>query len=984
MTEEEREVPLARPLVLAPMAGGPSTPALAAAVAEAGCLPFLAAGYLPPAQLRQDIDELERRISAPFGVNLFTPDPGGRVGDPVAYRRYRQQVLQVSDAEESLLPREPVWSDDAFAEKLEVALHSTARFISFTFGHPSQEVIKRVHAMGKQVVLYATSRPGIETIAASHADVIGIQGPNAGGHRATVAGADDNSSEPLIPLVQHALAVSKKPIFAGGGVANASDVLALLRAGAAAVQVGTLFLDANEAGTKETHRRALRELTDRTSVVTRAFTGRPARAISNRFTECLSGYAPEMYPQLHFLTSAVRKQANEHGDAENLNLWAGTGFTHVAAEPAARIAESLLPYTPTIADPIARDADARGHRVAVVGAGPRGLAVVERLVSLAATTGNKIDIDWYDDTSFGAGRVWSPYQTTALLMNTVSSQLSAFPDSSTGFGDNYVQGPAFYDWLQTPEADEWLAHDPVLLAERMNVEPNTYTSRALYGAYLTWAAERIIGAAGTNVRVRCISCRVTSLEIEGDARALTTSDGTSRNYDCVVLALGHLPARPTSREHRRLATADGANFLYVPTGDATVQTAAKLASKQNVLLLGLGPTFFDYLELLTTALGGRYVRTDEGLDYEPSGREPNLYVSSRRGVPYHARGVNEKAPEERWEPKFLTLAYAEQLRRQRKTRPVSFGRDVWPAVVREVELAYTLAQSNEHSAGLRPEDIYAALTAGPEAHRRLRKDAGLPTSGFPWENVLEPRISTDDVESIAQFQQRAIVYLERDISEARRGNKRGAFKSALDVLRDIRNEVRQAVQEGTITDWSFREELSSFYTPFNSFVSIGPPLYRVEQLAAAMRAGTVTLLPPDPFLSPDADMRTVTVTGRYFPSEPISVDGVVEARQSRVDASGTADPLLRHLLDSSIAAVHRFDDDRSSSGAVSVSPHDFRVLDPEGVPDDRILLYGVPSEGINWGTAATIRPFVNSVILQDADTIVRRVLSRLANTQTDI
>ncbi|WIY82034.1 FAD/NAD(P)-binding protein [Propionimicrobium sp. PCR01-08-3] len=558
MSDEKRTLKLVRPLVLAPMAGGPSTPRLAAAVAEAGALPFLAAGYLTPGKLREDIEDLESRTAAPFGVNLFTPDPSGQDCDLGTYRRYRDKVLKAADAGEALLPEDPVWSDDAFDDKLEVALASSAHFVSFTFGHPSRSMIERIHDAGKLVVLYATSRPGIDAIAASDADVIGIQGPEAGGHRATVAGVDDDSSESLVTLIEHALTVSDKPVFAGGGVATAADVLALLRAGATAVQVGTLFLDADEAGTKKTHRRALRELTDRNTVITTAFTGRPARAIANRFTDSLSESAPGLYPQLHFLTSALRKNADEHDDAENLNLWAGTGFTHVSAQPAATIVRSLLPYAPPVEEPATSDAESR-QRVAVVGAGPRGLAVVERLVSLAATTGRQFDLDWYDDTSFGAGRVWSPYQTTALLMNTVCSQLSAFPDASAGFEEDYVHGPAFYDWLQTPEAARWLKDDPVLLAERADVEPNTYTSRALYGAYLTWSADRIVSAAGPNLRIRRISKRVTALDRDRNLRRISTSDDTQRNYDYVALALGHLSAQPTSKENRRLTTAEDAD-----------------------------------------------------------------------------------------------------------------------------------------------------------------------------------------------------------------------------------------------------------------------------------------------------------------------------------------------------------------------------------------------------------------------------------------
>lgn len=331
-----------RPLVLAPMAGGPSTPRLAAAVASAGGLPFLAAGYLSPDKLREDIAEFEAYSAEPFGVNLFAPDARGKDCDVEAYRRYREQVVEVSGANPELMPVEPVWSDDAFEEKLEIACASSASFVSFTFAHPAPAVVQQVHTAGKFVVFYATSQPGIDAIAASEADIIGIQGPQAGGHRATVFGVDNNSNESAVALVKYARGISAKPIFAGGGVSGAADVRDLLHAGASAVQVGTLFLNAQEAGTKDTHRRALVEFSDRDTVITRAFTGRPARAIENRFSAALSDLAPSFYPQLHFLTAALRKDANERGDAESLNLWAGIGFAHAKAEPAGDIVRRLL------------------------------------------------------------------------------------------------------------------------------------------------------------------------------------------------------------------------------------------------------------------------------------------------------------------------------------------------------------------------------------------------------------------------------------------------------------------------------------------------------------------------------------------------------------------------------------------------------------------------------------------------------------------
>lgn len=334
------------PVVLAPMAGGPSTPELCAAVSEEGGLPFFAAGYLSAGQLQDRLDELKGMTDRPFGVNLFVPDTDADPVEGDAYRRYRDRIVTLGFAEEPELPQEPVWSDDDYTAKLEVALASPAAFVSFTFGHPIPEVVDQVHTAGKKVVLNATSPSGIQAALQAGADVLVVQGAGAGGHRASVPGTDDDAFYETEDLVRQATALTELPVFAAGGVAGAVDVSRLLAAGATAVQVGTLFLLANEAGTKETHREALTSLRDRDTVVTSAFTGRPARAVVNRFITEMEGRgesAPAAYPALHFLTSGLRKRADTEGNAELLNLWAGTGFRHAVSAPAGDIVRGLYP-----------------------------------------------------------------------------------------------------------------------------------------------------------------------------------------------------------------------------------------------------------------------------------------------------------------------------------------------------------------------------------------------------------------------------------------------------------------------------------------------------------------------------------------------------------------------------------------------------------------------------------------------------------------
>lgn len=345
------------PLVLAPMAGGPTTPALCAAVSAAGGLPFLPGGYLDADSFAAKVDEVDRMIDGPFGVNLFVPDttvrPDDGTGhgdhaddDAAAYTAYRELIIDRGFARPDQLPVDPVRTDDDYPRKLDLAIAGPARFISFTFGHPDPADVDRVHRAGKVVVLTATTFPGVDAALAAGADILTVQGTDAGGHRASVPGADDDSAPTAGELTVYAASLDpavRRPVFAGGGVSGPGDVQDLLAAGAAAVQVGTMFLLADEAGTRSTHRRAIIGLHDRGTVVTRAFTGRPARAVDNRFIRELDASAPALYPELHYLTAGLRGGADRRADPESLNLWAGTGYRAATPGPAADIVRRLCP-----------------------------------------------------------------------------------------------------------------------------------------------------------------------------------------------------------------------------------------------------------------------------------------------------------------------------------------------------------------------------------------------------------------------------------------------------------------------------------------------------------------------------------------------------------------------------------------------------------------------------------------------------------------
>jgi nitronate monooxygenase len=329
---------LDRRLVLAPMAGGPSTVDLAAAVTAAGGFGFLAGAYLAPDRLRDDIVLLRSAVGgAPFGVNLFAPSPY-EPGSAARVLEYATRLQPLADKAGVPLG-EAIHDDDSFDAKVEVVLAERPAVVSFAFAWPPADVVDRLKAAGIEVWV-TLNDPG-ETAWAEElgVDAIVAQGWEAGGHRGGPVDSGHHQA-PTRMLLQGIRRLTSLPVVAAGGVGDGAHVAALLGAGAHAVACGTAFLGAHEAGTAEVHRH---ELTHRSeTVVTRAFTGRSARALVTSWTEVFTEVAPAAYPQVHHLTAPLRRHGRATGQPDLVHLWAGTGHRSARQAPAAEIVESLL------------------------------------------------------------------------------------------------------------------------------------------------------------------------------------------------------------------------------------------------------------------------------------------------------------------------------------------------------------------------------------------------------------------------------------------------------------------------------------------------------------------------------------------------------------------------------------------------------------------------------------------------------------------
>ena len=329
------------PIVLAPLAGGPSTPELAAAVSEAGGLGFVAAGYLTAAAAAERIARVRRLTGRPFGVNVFVPgSPASSAA--AAVERYADVLAEVAGQAGASLGR-PVFEDDDWDAKIAVLLAEPVPVVSFTFGLPGRDIAARLREAGSEVWVTVGTVAEAGAAAAQGADVLVVQGAEAGGHR---GGTDDEpgAAVGLLALLQLVAAGSDLPLVATGGIATGGGIAAALCAGASAAALGTAFLDTPEAGTAGVHRQALRAGAAGTAL-TRAFTGRTARGIRNRMLEEYSAVAPRAYPEIHHLTAPLRQAGRAQGNPDVVNLWAGQAYPLGRRMPAGDLVRTLARET---------------------------------------------------------------------------------------------------------------------------------------------------------------------------------------------------------------------------------------------------------------------------------------------------------------------------------------------------------------------------------------------------------------------------------------------------------------------------------------------------------------------------------------------------------------------------------------------------------------------------------------------------------------
>ncbi len=631
----------------------------------------------------------------------------------------------------------------------------------------------------------------------------------------------------------------------------------------------------------------------------------------------------------------------------------------------------------------------------MVGAGPRGTSVLERLISQwsAHRAGPQpgLDIHLVDPELPGPGHVWRPDQSRLFLMNTPSLFPTVVPvgQAAGGVVQSIVEC-SFDDWRVQMTTDP---HPSLSDADRDEVARlggSGFPSRALYGRYLSWIYGQLLEASGDGIAVTHHPTDALELSPDDAGYRLRLGDESELAVDAVVLALGHLPAHLSPEQ---AALRDGAarySLQYWPPAVPADIDWDRLPAKKPVLIRGLGLNFFDVMIQLTEGRGGRFTPDDSGkLVYHPAGREPQIVAASRRGVPYRAKAQLDSYLPRSVSLRYCTLATLRSFSEQ-GIQP-GFDHDIWPLLHRDVLNTYytTLVRVTGER-----------LLADPTGFLD-RVHTALEVSGPGWAAALGEVLDDElalahhlDVEGLGHpfagrrfaspgdYQEAVLNYLDADVTESHKGED-SPLKMAIGAMNAGRTVIKQVVADGGLTDQAWMTELRGWFEPLVEGLASGPPSLRIAQLAALVRAGVVQFVGPNPRFIVDADTERFGASSPWVAGAEVSASYLVDAMMPPNRAASTLSPLLRQLLNDGLVRpkmMMAHDGAPLSSPGLDVTLPPYRAIGGSGQPQPDLYVLGLQLASVQWGTAIAAQAHTpadaGGRTLRDADDIATVILSQ--------
>lgn len=677
-------------------------------------------------------------------------------------------------------------------------------------------------------------------------------------------------------------------------------------------------------------------------------------------------------------------------DDNGLLRWHATGAMPIAAQPAPGQSKKLNPYEflnmlsfvesrfdqthlPGEAHTTITPATTtETKKIVIVGSGPRAIAVLERIaIELEEhPPAQPLSITVIDAVEPGAGRVWRTDQSPHLLMNTITSQITLYSGPLQNGPWRAGAGPTFHQWLQ-------LHTD-----ERLNsLGANGYAPRRAYGQYLRSCFSVITRSLAEHASVTVLKKEVVALERHAAGWRLTMGDGShNASVDSVILATGHARVAQPSLDE---ASEQPFSARYIAGDSAADLPLTKIAPGQSAAIIGMGLGFYDLLSELTVGRGGQFISDGEGLRYEPSGDEPRLIAGTRSGMPILARATNQKPAGVIYHATFMTLRNIERARvikeKETGSRALDFNSDVLGLIQAEMEHVY-------YATALRNRDGDAAAQRFLLRHAAEREPSA-PISSLLLEafglnhlplldlQQLARPFSRRSFESQQHFHQELVSLLQADAAEAKLGNLGSPVKAALDVLRDVRDTLRQTVEFDGLTATSRINDFFGDFAPACALVSAGPPLFRIQQLVALLKSGVVTIAGPQATFKSYENAPGYHVQSPHVAGFHAHADWLVDSR-IRTPLLGTdGSALFRQMSRDGYIQPYRYPAADSDLEGLDTDRHTFAVLGADAKPTPGVWAIGIPTEGGRWFTqVGSATPGVQSRFTKDAMTVAREAI----------
>jgi uncharacterized NAD(P)/FAD-binding protein YdhS len=619
--------------------------------------------------------------------------------------------------------------------------------------------------------------------------------------------------------------------------------------------------------------------------------------------------------------------------------------------------------------------------VAIVGAGPRGICILERIIANAdELLAGPLRVHLVDPHPPGGGRVWRAEQSPLLLFNSAAADVTLFMDDTVRADGPIRKGPTIAEWAQLVR-DEGLETDE-LSEEVRSLEPGSFPSRQLGNAYFTWFFARTLASLPTSIAVEIHEHAVVDITERNGRQILEFDDGTSLIVDGVVLTIGHLDADPEGEHLLAQRFAERHDLRYLPPAYGADVDLSHFVAGEDVIVRGFGLAFVDIQVLLTEGRGGRFEDLGAGrLRYHASGDEPRLHVGSRRGVPYMAKPTYDLQGPPPPYPRFFTKAAIDQL--VGSADRIEFRRDVWPLLAKEIAWGgyHELFAAHPDRVGMSWEwfdDAMAPLLWGTAAFDELVASA-VPAAEDRIDFVaLDRPLAGLRFADGDALQRHLADHIRADIdrrSDPRFSADLGAFNAFLSVFALL----PRVLGSRTLSPRSFIADFDEWWFGFFSYYASGPPPRRLEELLALARAGVVR------FLGAGIEIRLDETSGRFEARSASSPDVVVasaliDATLPKPTVSGTRDPLVRSLAERGEIAelvLSEHDGSMHATGRIRVDALSGSLIDAKGERHPRRFALGQHTVA---RAPAFARPNTNAPALRANDHCARELLKSISTS----